>query len=136
VTATSIRSSGARPPLAPPPEHNLEKNGEWFVPVIRRLSFKIDEESKAYIIAESPDRDRRVGQRRPISMESKARHHLSTQNLPSLIERFPHQIPAAKRQQVEGILVKFERGAIVLQDVNEDRPSLLSPQAMRAWRRF
>jgi hypothetical protein len=58
-------------------------------------------------------------------MESKTRHHLSTQNLPSRIERFPHQIPAAKRQQVEGILVKFECGAIVLQDVNEDRPSLL-----------
>jgi hypothetical protein len=56
-------------------------------------------------------------------MESGNSGTSSAQDLPPLLERFPRQIPPAKRQQVKGVKVQLGSGAAeVLQDI-ERRPS-------------
>lgn len=38
---------------APPPANIRESNGEWFVPVIRGLSFESDSDARAYVLADN-----------------------------------------------------------------------------------
>jgi hypothetical protein len=61
-------------------------------------------------------------------MESGNSGTSSAQDLPPLLERFPHQIPPAKRQQVKGVKVQLGAGAAgVLQHI-ERRPSAKKEQ--------
>jgi hypothetical protein len=62
-------------------------------------------------------------------MESGNSGTSSAQDLPPLLERFPRQLPPAKRQQVKGVKVQLGAGAaVVLQDI-ERRPSAKKEQS-------
>jgi len=46
--------------------------------------------------------------------QSSTEGHLGTQNFTSRLERFPRQIPAAKRKQVEGVEMQLGPGASMI----------------------